>query len=163
MSKQTACIDDKESYAYLELRDSNFVSEAVRRSMRGNRSKGTSPELRLRKFIWAAGVRGFRTNVRSLPGVPDIVFGKSRVAVFVHGCFWHSCPRCLGSRIPRTNSKYWSKKLSRNRERDAEATHELQLMGYRVHVVWECELRGDRLEETVHRIKDLVVSRRLKE
>jgi DNA mismatch endonuclease (patch repair protein) len=108
--------------------------------MQGNRSKDTGPELRVRKALWAAGVRGYRKNVRKLPGCPDLVFGRERLVIFVHGCYWHRCPHCSRNLNPKTRADYWSAKFDRNVERDAEATAELEALGYRVEVVWECEV-----------------------
>lgn len=109
--------------------------------MRGNRSKDTKPELRLRRALWAAGLRGYRKNVRKLPGTPDVVFGRAKLAVFVHGCYWHQCPRCTRNRMPKTNAAYWEAKFAGNVERDARQQAALEEAGWRVLVVWECETK----------------------
>ncbi len=138
-------------YSFEKLRETLVVREGTRRSMQGNRGTGTSPEVRLRKALWAAGLRGYRKNVRKLPGKPDVVFGRAKVAVFVHGCYWHQCPRCTRNRAPKTNALYWQAKFAANVERDARNEAALRDLGYRVVVVWECEL-GD-MEEVVGRVR----------
>lgn len=119
--------------------------------MRAIKSKETGPELSLRRALWAAGLRGYRKNVQRLPGRPDIVFGRARVVVFVHGCYWHSCPKCVGARRPSVNQAYWLPKLKRTQERDELNSRALQTIGYRVLVVWECDLRD--LDAQVERVR----------
>lgn len=105
------------------------------------RKTDTTPEVLLRKGLWAAGLRGWRVR-RKLPGTPDIVFGRARLVVFVHGCFWHSCPRCA-IRKPRSNRRYWIPKLERNRVRDKRVSRELRASGWKVMHVWEHEVMRD--------------------
>jgi DNA mismatch endonuclease (patch repair protein) len=107
--------------------------------MRSVRQKDTRPELRLRRAIHAAGGR-YRLHVRALPGSPDLVFPRRRLAVFVHGCFWH-WHACRAGRPPATRTEYWLPKLAENRRRDARKIEELRTLGWRVEVVWECELK----------------------
>lgn len=128
-------------YSYVKLRETDFVAEATRRSMRGNRGYDTKPELRVRSALWAAGLRGYRKNVRKLPGKPDMVYGRAKLAIFVHGCFWHQCPHCARNRVPKANAAYWAAKFLANAERDARNVAALEAKGYRVHVVWECRLK----------------------
>jgi DNA mismatch endonuclease (patch repair protein) len=130
-------------YGIQRLRETFVVAEATRKTMRANRAKDTGPEVALRKALWAAGLRGYRKNVRGLPGVPDVVYGPARLAVFVHGCFWHRCPLCARNVSPKTNAAYWQAKRGQNAERDARNQVALTAMGYRVMVVWECELARD--------------------
>lgn len=103
-------------------------------------SKDTSPELRLRRALWSCGLR-YRLHARDLPGKPDIVFRRRKVAIFVHGCFWHSHPGCPRARIPSTRRDYWVPKLKRNADRDARVQGELRAAGWTVIIVWECETR----------------------
>ena len=117
------------------------MREATAKTMRANRSADTKPEIALRKALWAAGLRGYRKNVRRLPGTPDVVFGPARLAVFVHGCYWHQCPRCTRNRVPKTNATYWQAKFAANVERDARQIAELEASGWRVLVLWECEIK----------------------
>ena len=109
--------------------------------MRSVKSRDTGPELAVRKLAHALGYR-FRLHRRDLPGAPDLVFPGRRAIVFVHGCFWHqhSCRR--GSRQPKTRREYWIPKLRNNRERDLRHQDRLRDMGWRVLVVWECEIRS---------------------
>ncbi|MGH9424054.1 MAG: very short patch repair endonuclease [Thermoanaerobaculia bacterium] len=100
------------------------------------RSRDTVPELRLRRFAWASGLRGYRVKTK-LPGKPDMVFSKVRVAVFVDGCFWHSCPDCNDGRAPKSNLTYWSAKRRMNCERDLRQTKALEQDGWIVLRFWE--------------------------
>jgi DNA mismatch endonuclease (patch repair protein) len=121
--------------------------------MQGNTSVETGPEIALRRALWAAGLRGYRKNVRKLAGRPDVVFGKAKLAVFVHGCFWHGCPVCTRNRTPKQNAAYWKAKVETNQARDVRNQIDLEAAGYRVLVVWECELKRDRLAASVERIR----------
>ena len=104
------------------------------------KSTNTSPELLVRSALHAAGLR-YRLHVRDLPGTPDIVFPSRQICVFVHGCFWHGCKRCKdGTRKIGSNRKYWSGKIARNRVRDNVAARNLRRNGWRVFVIWECEI-----------------------
>lgn len=102
------------------------------------RSKGTRPEMTVRRALWAAGLR-YRVNYKTLPGRPDIVFSKKRIAIFVHGCFWHGHLGCPRHTIPKTRSDWWRAKIDANRVRDAKVQAELEASGWTVVVVWECE------------------------
>jgi DNA mismatch endonuclease (patch repair protein) len=118
-----------------------------RHNMQANRRRDTGPELALRSALHAAGYR-YRCDLRvDLPSGhrvrPDVVFTRRQVAVFVDGCFWHSCPE--HGRNPKSNSSYWGPKLTRNRERDARNTTELEASGWTVIRVWEHELVADAL------------------
>jgi DNA mismatch endonuclease (patch repair protein) len=130
-------------------------SEGVRRSMQGNKAKDTGPELLLRKALWAAGVRGYRLH-RRVEGVrPDLVFGKARVAVFVHGCFWHRCPHCKPT-VPKRNRRFWAAKFAANQRRDLGKSSKLRSAGWKVHSVWECRIRRDprrSAEDIISRVK----------
>jgi len=137
-----------------DLRTTLIVAESTRKSMKANSSKDTKPELALRKALWAAGVRGYRANYAKLPGKPDIYFPKSKICVFVHGCFWHGCPICDRNLKPALNGEYWSEKVARNQARDAAVSLELKQKGFRVEIVWECELKSS-LTELVKRLVSL--------
>lgn len=102
------------------------------------RGKDTRPELKVRRAMWAAGLR-YRLHARNLPGKPDLVFPGRRAVVFVHGCFWHCHEGCSSFRIPKTRSEWWAKKLARNKARDAEVRAALEARGWQVFVIWECE------------------------
>ncbi len=108
------------------------------------KSKHTAPELAVRRALHRAGLR-YRLHC-DLPGRPDLVFAGRRAIVFVHGCFWHSHPGCPRARLPATRQDYWLPKLARNAQRDRLAEQALTAAGWRVHVIWECEIaRPDRL------------------
>lgn len=108
--------------------------------MRAVKSRNTTPELIVRRLVYNLGYR-FRLHRRDLPGKPDLVFIGRRKVIFVHGCFWHGHNCSRGAREPKTNAEYWHSKISRNRERDAENVDRLAVLGWRTHIVWECELR----------------------
>jgi len=110
------------------------------RNMRAIRGKNTSPELTLRKLLFARGFR-FRLHVRTLSGNPDIVLPKYRVAIFVHGCFWHG-HNCYLFKLPTSRREFWLTKISQNRQRDSRDTQALLASGWRVLCVWECALKG---------------------
>ena len=108
--------------------------------MRRVKGAGTTPELKLRGLIWRLGGR-YRLNRRDLPGKPDIVLPGRRLAIFVHGCFWHGHDCARGARVPKANRDYWVAKVAGNRARDAAARAALEAAGWRVEVVWECEMK----------------------
>jgi DNA mismatch endonuclease (patch repair protein) len=108
--------------------------------MRSIKKRDTRPELLVRRALHAAGLR-FRLHRPDLPGSPDIVLPGRRLALLVHGCFWHQHPGCRLCRQPRGNTEYWLPKLARNVARDARARSELEALGWRVLIVWECETR----------------------
>ncbi len=103
------------------------------------RSRDTSLEKRVRSLIFKMGYR-FRLHDKKLPGKPDIVFRKYKKIIFVHGCFWHLHKGCRDGTVPKTNSAKWKAKLERNVERDRLHTKELRKMGWKVLVLWECEV-----------------------
>ena len=111
-------------------------------------SKNTQPEVAVRRFLHALGYR-FRLHRKDLPGKPDIVMPKLRTCIFVHGCFWHRHTGCRYATTPKTRSEFWKAKFSRNVERDLENVQALEALGWKVLVVWECEVRlgAGRLEE----------------
>ena len=117
-----------------------FSPEKRSAVMRRVKGRDTSPELAVRKVLRAAGI-GYRLGGCGLAGRPDVVMKGRRVALFVHGCFWHGhdCPR--GARQPKTNADYWIAKIGRNRTRDAEVRQALLADGWRVIVAWECGMR----------------------
>lgn len=106
------------------------------------RSGDTAPEKKLRSLLHMAGYR-FRIHVRNLPGSPDIVLPKYRAVVFVHGCYWHRHEECKYAYKPKSRVGFWREKFKCTIERDMRKTDELKAAGWRVFVVWECELRKD--------------------
>lgn len=102
------------------------------------KSKDTGPEMQVRRSLHRAGFR-FRLHRADLPGSPDLLFPKHRIALFVHGCFWHS-HGCKKSQIPKSNVSYWADKIRRNVSRDSQARSALGLLGWKWRVIWQCEL-----------------------
>lgn len=111
------------------------------RMMAGIRGKDTGPEVAIRRCLFARGFR-YRLHVRSLPGRPDMVLAKFRVAIFVHGCFWHG-HGCRLFRMPASNRQFWAGKIRTNRTRDRKALRTLARDGWRTLVIWECAVRGN--------------------
>ncbi|SCC93539.1 DNA mismatch endonuclease of very short patch repair [Thiomonas sp. X19] len=109
--------------------------------MSGIRGKDTKPEILVRKALFAAGYR-FRLHRRDLPGAPDIVMPGRKIAIFAHGCFWHSHEGCRYAKEPSTRPDFWKAKLQANVERDKRAMDRLGAMGWRVLCVWECATRS---------------------
>lgn len=109
------------------------------RTMQANK-RVSMTEIRLRKAVWRSGAR-YRLQT-GLPGRPDLAFPASRVAVFVHGCFWHRCAICQLP-APKANSDFWEAKFNRNLRRDAEAERDLRRLGWRAITIWEHEIRAD--------------------
>ena len=111
------------------------------------RSKNTTPEQRVKKALKLLG-KSFKTYYSSLPGRPDIVIKDSKLALFVHGCFWHQHMGCTRNFTPKSNKAYWVPKLARNVERFREVQRDLRRMNWKVKVVWECQTKKqDRLEK----------------
>jgi DNA mismatch endonuclease, patch repair protein len=122
-----------------------FSPDAARsENMRRIRGKDTKPELVVRKMCRELGEPGYRLHRADLPGKPDVAYVGRKLAILVHGCFWHrhDCP--VGLRIPKTNqAEYWGPKISRNVARDAASLEALREQGWRVLVLWECEIKRD--------------------
>lgn len=109
--------------------------------MRAVRGRDTGPEMRVRRALHAAGFR-FRLQRADLPGKPDLVLPRHRLAVFVHGCFWHGHDCARGRRMPKTNAAYWQAKIARNKARDATVQAALCAAGWTPVIIWECALDG---------------------
>ena len=117
-----------------------ITAEERSRVMSKIRSKDTKPEVYMRSLLQKSGLR-FRKNYAELPGTPDIWFSKQRVAVFIHGCYWHLHEGCKSARVPKSNVEFWTQKFERNRTRDAKVEDELRDMGIRPLVIWECTVK----------------------
>src|SRR5690606_35321218 len=122
----------------------NVVSPAVRsRMMASVKGRDKRPEMVVRRARHAAGLR-VRLHRRDLPGIPDLVFPRYHTVVFVHGCFWHRHSRCRLARLPISNREWWKEKLTKNRLRDSRQARALRREGWKVVIVWECELADRR-------------------
>jgi DNA mismatch endonuclease (patch repair protein) len=132
------------------------VVDPAKRSemMAGIKSKNTKPEMLVRKFLHSEGFR-YRLHSRKLPGSPDIVLPKYKKAIFVHGCFWHRHLNCKYATMPSSNVDRWRAKFQENVDRDIRTRSALEESGWKVIVVWECELRSslaNRLNQLVREI-----------
>lgn len=112
------------------------------------RSTDSKPEIIVRKYLFAKGLR-FRKNVKTLPGKPDIVLPKYKTAVFINGCFWHGHKNCKYFVLPKSNTEYWQKKIEKNIIHDKLTYHELFETGWNVIVIWECELKKEKIKNTL--------------
>lgn len=103
--------------------------------------KETKPEISVRKYLFSKGFR-YRKNVKDLPGKPDIVLPKYKTIIFIHGCFWHGHEGCKKSNLPTTNTEFWNEKIGKNIERDRFNINNLNNKGWKVIIVWQCELKN---------------------
>lgn len=110
--------------------------------MKANKAKDTKPELLVRKCLRDNGFKGYRLNYKKVPGRPDICFVGRKIAIFVHGCFWHRCPICSKG-FPKSNTEFWKKKFELNVLRDEKKIIKLEEMGWKVIVIWECQIKKD--------------------
>jgi DNA mismatch endonuclease (patch repair protein) len=123
------------------------------------RGKNTQPEKVVRKFLFSKGYR-YRINDSRYPGSPDIVLPKCKVVIFVHGCFWHGHENCSLGRLPKSRTDYWKSKIEKNKERDLLVKEKLEAAGWRVIIVWNCQIRTKKaanaaLPELLDKIKGL--------
>ena len=150
-----------------------MTAEQRHRCMSHIKSAGTKPELLVRRWLWGHGYR-YRLNVKSVPGKPDIVLRPYRTAIFVNGCFWHGhgvaeppvksdelrdksdLTNSACCKIPNTNREFWVEKIRRNQERDGRNYRLLQENGWQVIVVWECQLKPDKMERTMREVELLL-------
>jgi DNA mismatch endonuclease, patch repair protein len=131
-----------------------FSTEERSAIMRRVRSVDTAPELQVRKIVHRLGFR-FRLHSPALAGKPDLVLAGRKKVIFVHGCYWHQ-HSCGGAKRPTTNRSYWNRKLDRNVERDKKNLRLLRRQGWRVLIVWECELKNpERLQHRLLRFFNL--------
>jgi DNA mismatch endonuclease (patch repair protein) len=114
--------------------------------MRRVKGRDTGPEMEVRRALTRLGAR-YRLHRKDLPGSPDLVMAGRRLAIFVHGCFWHGHDCARGARVPKQNRDYWTAKVACNRARDASAREALEASGWHVETLWECELKDARALE----------------
>ena len=128
----------------------NHSPEVRRYNMSRIRSKDTQPEEKVRKYLFSQGFR-YRKNVKKLPGCPDIVLPKYKTVIFVQGCFWHM-QDCGRFHWPATNPDYWRPKILRNVERDRANQEQLAADGWKVLLVWECQLKPKQIQTTLEEL-----------
>lgn len=115
------------------------------------RGRDTKPELLVRRLVHRCGFR-YRLHHKMLPGKPDLVFASRKKVIFVNGCFWHRHLGCALARLPKSRIEFWMPKLTENRKRDLRNIRSLSRLGWKTHVVWECELHDtSRLEQKIRR------------
>jgi len=133
---------------------------AKRRSenMRRIKSKGTKPEMGVRRLVHTIGYR-FRLHSPKLPGKPDLVFSSLKKIIEIRGCFWHQHKGCVDAHIPKSKVNYWRPKLLKNVHRDAQNMKELRALGWKILVVWECEVKTSKARELGVRLNKFLKSR----
>ena len=129
------------------------VSEQRSRNMSAIKSKNTKPEITLRKLLHSMGYR-FRLHRKDLPGSPDIVLPKYKTVIFVHGCFWHRHENCKYATTPKTRKEFWESKFKANVKRDKEIQEKIKNIGWQSVVVWECEIKNEKIKDKLLEIKN---------
>lgn len=135
----------------------NHSPEVRSYNMSRIRSSNTKPEEIVRKYLFSKGFR-YRKNDKRLPGKPDIVLPKYKTVIFINGCFWHKHTGCKYFSWPKSNIEYWENKITRNVQRDSENYEKLKAMGWRVLIVWECELRKEHFQKNMDKLVDSLQS-----
>lgn len=121
------------------------------------RSKNTKPEILVRKFLFSKGLR-FRLHDKKLPGKPDIILPKYKIAIFVHGCFWHGHENCKYFVLPKTRTEWWFNKIQINKNNDDKNKTELSVKGWEVIQIWECELKSKVVNKTLEKLINYIES-----
>lgn len=121
------------------------------------KGKNTKPEMLVRKFLHANGFR-FRLHTKEMPGKPDIVLPKYKTVIFVHGCFWHGHKHCRYFVVPKTRTAWWLNKIIKNIENDERAAAELLKDGWKVIIIWECELKNDNIDKILAKLPGKIVT-----
>ena len=130
--------------------------EQRRRNMQAIKAKDTKPEMVVRRYLHAQGFR-YRLHVKNLPGKPDIVLPKYKTVIFIHGCFWHGHEGCKYYVVPKTRTEWWLEKIGRNRKSDKLAMKELKKAGWKVIVIWECEIKQSNNMINLNNIKKTLI------
>ena len=129
-----------------------MTPEQRHKCMAAIKGKDTKPEMLVRRYLHACGFR-YSLHCKKLPGSPDLVFRSLRTVIFIHGCFWHGHEKCKYYRLPKSNTEFWRDKVEQNRQRDSAVIQELESKGWRVFIIWECELKNKSTREaTLRRI-----------
>lgn len=135
---------------------SDVHSNAIRSyNMSRIKGKDTKPEEIVRKYLFSKGFR-YRKNVSTLPGKPDIILPKYKTCIFVNGCFWHKHEGCKYFAWPKNNADFWKDKLEKNVVRDKLEQAELEKMGWHIIIVWECQLRKKKREQTLRELEEKI-------
>lgn len=121
------------------------------------KGKNTKPEEIVRKYLFSKGLR-YRKNDKKLPGTPDIVLPKYKTVIFVNGCFWHGHEGCCYFVVPKTNTEFWVNKIGTNKQRDNREINELRTLGWKVIVVWECQLKKNCRDITLLQILNSIIN-----
>lgn len=122
------------------------------------KGKNTTLERRVRRHIFLKGFR-YKINDKRLPGSPDIVMPKYRTVIFVNGCFWHGHENCKYFRLPDTRTEWWKEKIEKTKERDQKNITELEELGWKVFVIWECEIKGVSIHDAVSKLLEKIIQR----
>lgn len=115
------------------------------------KGKNTKPEMLVRKFLFGNGLR-YKLHDKTLAGKPDLVFPKHRTVIFIHGCYWHGHEGCRYFVVPKTRTEWWLNKINGNKTKDAQNITALEEAGWKIIVVWECELKTVKREETLKQL-----------
>lgn len=119
-----------------------FTKEKRHEIMSRVRSKDTKIEIKVRHWLYQHGIK-YRKNCMDIPGKPDIAIKKYKIAIFVHGCFWHGHEKCKYYRLPKSNYEYWQEKIEKNMKRDMDNQEKLSSMGWSVFFIWECQIKSN--------------------
>ena len=128
-----------------------FSRKKRREIMQAIRNRDTIPEMAIRRLIFSMGYR-YRLHVRALPGWPDLVFPGRKKVIFIHGCFWHRHNCRKGRSMPKTRKCFWESKLTNNRLRDIKNKRELNRLGWKIIIIWECEISAKNMEKNMNKI-----------
>ena len=143
------------SYLYTMVDVHNITTRSY--NMSRIKGKNTKPEMLVRKFLFANGFR-YRLNVKSLPGKPDIVLPKYKTVIFVNGCFWHGHKGCKYFVVPKTRTEWWLNKIRETQKRDREKEIQLNVLGWKVVTVWECDLMSKNLATTKIKLLNTLIN-----
>jgi DNA mismatch endonuclease, patch repair protein len=121
------------------------------------KGKNTKPEMLVRRFLFANGFR-YRLNVKTLPGKPDMVLPKYKTVIFINGCFWHGHKGCKYFVVPKTRTEWWLNKIKGTQKRDREAEIQLNVQGWKVITLWECQLKNKSIDGTLNYLKESLYS-----
>jgi|SRR6185312_16456403 len=136
------------SFIYFSSMADKITTQKRSEVMSKIRSKNTKPEHLVRRYLFGLGLR-FRIHKKDLPGRPDIALPKFRTIIFINGCFWHGHVNCKYFNMPKTHKEYWVPKIKNNISKDIIAKRELRRLGWKVFTVWECQLKGNKMDKTL--------------